>query len=222
MSAQVPCTHCLTPNSAGLLSQVGGGAGGSGRKRGCDCQVGLGLATCSQALLWCLQQHLLEIGLFASLSAGPGGRGTHLWVSAIARSGREDRVSEMQEGKEKAPSSLSSLFPLWPVQVHVLFSPGLHSVHSSLACQARAMLSASVVGTLAQCGAEIRCLPGRGAGGGGAWILLRQSLLSRSQQFQCERLESQISGKNRATLSPLGGAWRGSHLFLFLFPWVCP
>ena len=59
----------------------------------------------------------------------------------------------MQERREKAPSSLSSLFPLWPVQVPVLFAPGLHSVHSPLACQARAVLLASVVGTLAQCGA---------------------------------------------------------------------
>ena len=73
----------------------------------------------------------------------------------------------MQERKEKAPSSLPSLFPCWPVQVHVLFAPGLRSVHSPLACQARAMLPAPVVETLAQCGAEIRRLPGRGAGGWG-------------------------------------------------------
>ena len=117
---------------------------------------------------------------------------THLWVCAIARSGREGRVSEMQERKEKAPSSLSSLLPPWPMQVPVLFSPGLHSVHSSLACQARAMLSASMVGTLARHGAEFRHLPGWGAreGGGGTvghtqvQILQRQSLLSRSHQFE--------------------------------------
>lgn len=97
----------------------------------------------------------------------------------------------MQERKEKAPSSLPSLFPRWPVQVAVLFAPGLHSVHSPLACQARAMLPAPVVETLAQGGAEIRRLPGRGAGGGrAAWILQRQALLSRPQQFQRERRES--------------------------------
>ena len=60
----------------GLPSKVGGGAGGSGQKRGRGCRVGLGLATRSEALPWCLQQHLLEIGLLASLSAGPGGRGS--------------------------------------------------------------------------------------------------------------------------------------------------
>lgn len=129
----------------------------------------------------------------------------------------------MQERREKAPSSLSSLFPLWAVQVPVLFAPGLHSVHSPLACQARAMLLASVVGTLAQCGAEIRCLPGRGAGGGGAWILQRQALLSRPQHSSSVRdLRVPNEWQEQRNVEPFRRGVERWPLVSLLFPWVCP
>lgn len=135
----------------------------------------------------------------------------------------------MQERKEKAPSSLSSLLPPWPVHVPVLFSPGLHSVHSSLACQARAMLSASVVGTLARHGAEFRHLPGWGAREGGGTVGTLRPRSSRGSHCSADltsssegNLRDQNKQQEQSSVKPFRGMWRSSRLFLFLFPWVCP
>lgn len=110
------------------------------------------------------------------------------------------RVSETQEKRKGALKPVFSV-PPWPVLVPVLSSPGLHSFHSSLGFQPRAVLSASIMGYWQlQCmslhGPEFGHLPGLGAWGTGrpvryteAEILRRQPLLSRSQ-FQCQRPKS--------------------------------
>lgn len=56
-------------------------------------------------------------------------------------------VSEMQERKQKVPSSLSSLIPLGQCRSLYCFLGFI--LCSSLGCQPRAMLSASMVGVLA-------------------------------------------------------------------------
>lgn len=128
----------------------------------------------------------------------------------------------MQERREKAPSSLSSLFPLWPVQVPVLFAPGLHSVHSPLACQARAVLLASVVGTLAQCGAEIRCLPGRGAGGGGPGSSRGRHCSAGPSSSSVRDLRVTIEWQEQRNVEPFRRGVERQPLVSLLFPWVCP
>lgn len=80
LSCVCPATlHSLPNAQAGWVSEqaqgLGGGACGSGKKRGPACKVGLSHASHPEALPWSLEQHLLETGLFASLSAGCRGRG---------------------------------------------------------------------------------------------------------------------------------------------------
>lgn len=58
----------------------------------------------------------------------------------------------MQERKEKGLSSLFALFPIGLLQVPVVFFPGLLSLRTSLRCQPRVVLSASVVGVLTAAG----------------------------------------------------------------------
>lgn len=124
MSAQLPCTHRLAPSWAGLLNNPGPGWRGWRLKAGEGPWLPGGPlpTTHPEALLRCLEQHLLETGLFASLGAGCGDGETHLWVSATARSGREGRISEMQEGRSGAIRPVFSVLPLANAGPYTVFS----------------------------------------------------------------------------------------------------
>lgn len=195
VSARLSCTHYPAPSQAGLLYKPGPGWRGW-------LLAGLGCGAHPKALLQCLEQHLLETSLLDSVNTGCRGEAGELicgCLQQLAVVGK--RVSETQEKRKGALKPIFSV-PPWPVLVPILFSPGLHSFHSSLGCQPMAVLSASIMGYWQlQCmslhGTEFRHLPGLGARGVGrpvryteAEILQRQPLLSRSRQFQCQRPKS--------------------------------
>lgn len=118
---------------------------------------------------------------------------THLWVSAIARSGREGRVSEMQERKEKAPRRPPACLlcsPLGQCRSLYCFLPGF--ILSTVPLLARPGPCSQPLwwGHWHGMGqSSDTCLGGELGKGGDcrdtqAQILQRQSLLSRSHQFE--------------------------------------
>lgn len=139
VSAWLSCTHYSAPSQAGLLCKPGAWMAG---------------LAAGWPWLWCSPRGFAPVfgaaltgnksfGLSQCRLQGGGGRTLCGCLQQLAVVGK--RVSETREKRKGALKPVFSV-PPWPVLVPVLSSPGLHSFHSSLGCQPRALLSASIMG----------------------------------------------------------------------------